>query len=97
MQKKADKISEDLLSENSESKGIWDSIARCVLLSGIQLQYSLVVLSGPSLLLGLVPLTETAVSTLIAKFPDMPSVFKHCVALSGDLIPPHIPDFSILL
>uniref|UniRef100_A0A671VZ49 UDP-glucose glycoprotein glucosyltransferase 2 n=1 Tax=Sparus aurata TaxID=8175 RepID=A0A671VZ49_SPAAU len=29
VQKKADKISEDLLSENSESKGIWDSIARC--------------------------------------------------------------------
>uniref|UniRef100_A0A671VY28 UDP-glucose glycoprotein glucosyltransferase 2 n=1 Tax=Sparus aurata TaxID=8175 RepID=A0A671VY28_SPAAU len=27
VQKKADKISEDLLSENSESKGIWDSIA----------------------------------------------------------------------
>uniref|UniRef100_A0A671W1M8 UDP-glucose ceramide glucosyltransferase-like 1 n=1 Tax=Sparus aurata TaxID=8175 RepID=A0A671W1M8_SPAAU len=26
VQKKADKISEDLLSENSESKGIWDSI-----------------------------------------------------------------------
>lgn len=27
VQKKADKINEDLLSENSESKGIWDSIA----------------------------------------------------------------------
>uniref|UniRef100_A0A672JQ03 UDP-glucose ceramide glucosyltransferase-like 1 n=1 Tax=Salarias fasciatus TaxID=181472 RepID=A0A672JQ03_SALFA len=31
VQKKADKISEDLLSETSESKGIWDSIARCVI------------------------------------------------------------------
>ncbi len=31
MQKKAEKINEDLLSENSESKGIWDSIARFVL------------------------------------------------------------------
>uniref|UniRef100_A0A8C2Z3Y5 UDP-glucose ceramide glucosyltransferase-like 1 n=1 Tax=Cyclopterus lumpus TaxID=8103 RepID=A0A8C2Z3Y5_CYCLU len=29
VQKKADKMNEDLLSENSESKGIWDSIARC--------------------------------------------------------------------
>uniref|UniRef100_A0A665TMK4 UDP-glucose ceramide glucosyltransferase-like 1 n=1 Tax=Echeneis naucrates TaxID=173247 RepID=A0A665TMK4_ECHNA len=29
VQKKADKINEDLLSETSESKGIWDSIARC--------------------------------------------------------------------
>ncbi|TNN43966.1 hypothetical protein EYF80_045851 [Liparis tanakae] len=28
VQKKADKMNEDLLSENSESKGIWDSIAR---------------------------------------------------------------------
>ncbi|XP_077946524.1 UDP-glucose:glycoprotein glucosyltransferase 2 isoform X7 [Gasterosteus aculeatus] len=28
VQKKAEKINEDLLSENSESKGIWDSIAR---------------------------------------------------------------------
>uniref|UniRef100_A0A4W6FYW3 UDP-glucose ceramide glucosyltransferase-like 1 n=1 Tax=Lates calcarifer TaxID=8187 RepID=A0A4W6FYW3_LATCA len=30
VQKKADKINEDLLSEASESKGIWDSIARWV-------------------------------------------------------------------
>uniref|UniRef100_A0A8C2XGP4 UDP-glucose ceramide glucosyltransferase-like 1 n=1 Tax=Cyclopterus lumpus TaxID=8103 RepID=A0A8C2XGP4_CYCLU len=30
VQKKADKMNEDLLSENSESKGIWDSIARCL-------------------------------------------------------------------
>uniref|UniRef100_A0A3Q3JAS6 UDP-glucose ceramide glucosyltransferase-like 1 n=1 Tax=Monopterus albus TaxID=43700 RepID=A0A3Q3JAS6_MONAL len=29
VQKKAEKINEDLLSETSESKGIWDSIARC--------------------------------------------------------------------
>uniref|UniRef100_A0A8C9WVN0 UDP-glucose ceramide glucosyltransferase-like 1 n=1 Tax=Sander lucioperca TaxID=283035 RepID=A0A8C9WVN0_SANLU len=29
VQKKAEKINEDLLSENSESKGLWDSIARC--------------------------------------------------------------------
>lgn len=43
-------INEDLLSENSESKGIWDSIARCVMFSGVQLQYSSVVLSGLSLL-----------------------------------------------
>uniref|UniRef100_A0A8D0CMX4 UDP-glucose ceramide glucosyltransferase-like 1 n=1 Tax=Sander lucioperca TaxID=283035 RepID=A0A8D0CMX4_SANLU len=28
VQKKAEKINEDLLSENSESKGLWDSIAR---------------------------------------------------------------------
>lgn len=31
MQKKADKMNEDLLSENKESKGLWDSIARCVI------------------------------------------------------------------
>uniref|UniRef100_A0A668AUE2 UDP-glucose ceramide glucosyltransferase-like 1 n=1 Tax=Myripristis murdjan TaxID=586833 RepID=A0A668AUE2_9TELE len=30
VQKKADKINEDLLSEATESKGLWDSIARCV-------------------------------------------------------------------
>lgn len=30
VQKKADKMNEDLLSENKESKGLWDSIARCV-------------------------------------------------------------------
>lgn len=37
VQKKAEKINEDLLSENSESKGIWDSIARCVISSLTQL------------------------------------------------------------
>uniref|UniRef100_I3JP70 UDP-glucose ceramide glucosyltransferase-like 1 n=1 Tax=Oreochromis niloticus TaxID=8128 RepID=I3JP70_ORENI len=33
VQKKADKIGEDLLSEASESKGIWESITRCVISS----------------------------------------------------------------
>uniref|UniRef100_A0A8C5IBS0 UDP-glucose ceramide glucosyltransferase-like 1 n=1 Tax=Gouania willdenowi TaxID=441366 RepID=A0A8C5IBS0_GOUWI len=37
VQKKADKISEDLLSESSESKSIWDSIARYVSCSLTQL------------------------------------------------------------
>uniref|UniRef100_A0A4W6FZR6 UDP-glucose glycoprotein glucosyltransferase 2 n=1 Tax=Lates calcarifer TaxID=8187 RepID=A0A4W6FZR6_LATCA len=39
VQKKADKINEDLLSEASESKGIWDSIARWVVFSHIQLKF----------------------------------------------------------
>uniref|UniRef100_A0A8C5CEX1 UDP-glucose glycoprotein glucosyltransferase 2 n=1 Tax=Gadus morhua TaxID=8049 RepID=A0A8C5CEX1_GADMO len=30
VQKKADKMNEDLLSESVESRGLWDSIARCV-------------------------------------------------------------------
>lgn len=94
MQKKADKISEDLLSETSESKGIWDSIARCVIFSGIQLQDCLLVLLPSE---RLIPLTDTTVSSLIGKFLYMPRDFKPCVALSGDLIPPHIPGFSIML
>uniref|UniRef100_A0A668AHC7 UDP-glucose ceramide glucosyltransferase-like 1 n=1 Tax=Myripristis murdjan TaxID=586833 RepID=A0A668AHC7_9TELE len=38
VQKKADKINEDLLSEATESKGLWDSIARCVFHLCIQLK-----------------------------------------------------------
>lgn len=94
MQKKADKISEDLLSETSESKGIWDSIARCVIFSGIQLRDCLLVLLPSE---RLIPLTDTTVSSLIGKFLYMLCDFKPCVALSGDLIPPHIPGFGIML
>lgn len=38
-------INEDLLSENSESKGIWDSIARCVMCFVLQIQCSVVLSS----------------------------------------------------
>lgn len=94
VQKKAEKINEDLLSDNSESKGLWDSIARYVIYCVPKRCLNLFgfIRVGP-----LDQMTVATVSSSIEQFSNMPSVCQRSNAISGEFTPPLDPDCNIML